>query len=174
MRTLYPHSLQNTLSLQIWWSRKKSFLSPFRHSRESGNPVNSNSSGLLLPQEWRLLWLFTKPSKLVHLQIRWCPKGLECSKCSVILESRKKNQIACNHKVHVSPMLWRGLSLVPPKFFFACPAELCGRQPWGIWERISRRCLRRNLPFLPGPYRVFIKYSINEFGDEPIIFIFIS
>jgi hypothetical protein len=30
-----------------------------------------------------------------------------------------------------------------------------------------RRCLRRNLPFLPGLYRIFIKYSINEFGDEP-------
>jgi len=29
--------------------------------------------------------------------------------------------------------------------------------------------LRRNLPFLPGLYRVFLKYSINEFGDDPEI-----
>jgi hypothetical protein len=30
---------------------KKSFSPHFRHSRESGNPVNSNTSGLLLSQE---------------------------------------------------------------------------------------------------------------------------
>jgi len=31
--------------------------------------------------------------------------------------------------------------------------------------------LRRNLPFLPGLYRVFLKYSINELGDEQNKFI---
>ena len=42
-------------------------------------------------------------------------------KCSVISDSRKKNQIAYNHKALVSSRLWRGFPLVPPKFFFSSP-----------------------------------------------------
>jgi hypothetical protein len=56
-------------------------------------------------------------------------------------------------------------------FSFLAPAALCGTQEWGVGKGISRRCWRRNLPSLPRPYRVFKKYSINEFGDEPFIFI---
>jgi hypothetical protein len=32
----------------IRWTRKKSDSAHYRHSRENGNPVNSNTSGLLL------------------------------------------------------------------------------------------------------------------------------
>jgi len=52
-------------------------------------------------------------------------------------------------------------------FSFLAPAALSGTRAGGTKERISRRCWRRNLPFLPGLYRVSNKYSINEFGDEP-------
>ena len=53
-------------------------------------------------------------------------------------------------------------------FLFLPPLRLAERKPGGIRAIISRCCLRRNLPFLPGLYRIFIKYSINEFGEEPI------
>ena len=53
------------------------------------------------------------------------------------------------------------------EFSFPAPAVLCGSQAGRLWKAISRRCLRRNLTFLPGPWQVFIKYSIHEFGDDP-------
>ncbi|KPK93574.1 MAG: hypothetical protein AMJ94_02915 [Deltaproteobacteria bacterium SM23_61] len=37
-------------------------------------------------------------------------------------------------------------------------------------KRISRRCLLRNLAFLPGPWQALMKNSINEFGDDPVFF----
>jgi len=101
-------------------------------------------------------------------------KELECSKYSVISESRKKNQIACHHEALVTSRLWRGFPLIALEFSFLAPAAPCGTQAWGIGGRISRRCSRRNLPFLPGLYRGFLKYSINEFGDEAHFFSLLS
>ncbi|KPK92729.1 MAG: hypothetical protein AMJ94_04590, partial [Deltaproteobacteria bacterium SM23_61] len=50
--------------------------------------------------------------------------------------------------------------LIPP------PLRLAD-DPQGIHgKRISRRCLLRNLTFLPGPWQAFLKHSTDEFGDE--------
>jgi len=64
-------------------------------------------------------------------------KGLECSKCSVMSEPRKKNQIACHHKALVVSRLWRGIPLVPPKFFFSGPRwALRGASPGDMGKKI--------------------------------------
>ncbi|MCX5907387.1 MAG: hypothetical protein NTY64_09425, partial [Deltaproteobacteria bacterium] len=62
-----------------------------------------------------------------------------------------------------------GFLLFLRSFSFLASAALCETQEWGVWKGIFRRCLRRKLPSLPRPYPVFMKYSINEFGDEPFL-----
>jgi hypothetical protein len=52
-------------------------------------------------------------------------------------------------------------ALFPPP-----PLDFADGKPGVYGKWISRRCLRRKLPFLPGPWQVFIKNLINEFGDE--------
>ena len=37
-------------------------------------------------------------------------------------------------------------------------------------KRISRRCLRRKLPFLPVPGQAFMKNLVNQLGDESLLF----
>jgi len=56
------------------------------------------------------------------------------------------------------------------RFLFPPPLRFAeGKQGiYGKW--ISRRCLRRNLSFLPRPCQPSIKYSINQFGDDPYFF----
>jgi hypothetical protein len=51
--------------------------------------------------------------------------------------------------------------------FFPPPLLFAEDPQRGLGEAISRRGLRRKLPFLPGPCQVFIKYSIISFGDDP-------
>ena len=71
------------------------------------------------------------------------------------------------YKAAVPSWLWRGCPVATLKFSFPAPAVLCGSQAGRLGKANSRRCLRRNLPFLPGPWQVFMKYFINEFGDDP-------
>jgi hypothetical protein len=99
------------------------------------------------------------------------PKELVFSECPVISWARKESHIACNHEAAIPSWLWRGCPVATLKFSFPAPAVLCGIQAERLWKANSRRCLRRNLPFLPGPWQVFMKYSINEFGDDPVFFI---
>ena len=94
-------------------------------------------------------------------------KEMVYSECQVIPGSRKKSHIACNHEAAIPSWLWRGCPVPSSKFSFPAPAALCGRQAGRLWQSISRRCLRRNLTFLPGPWQVFIIYPINQFGDDP-------
>jgi len=46
------------------------------------------------------------------------------------------------------------------------PLRFADDQQGVYGKRMSRRCLLRNLPFLPGPWQAFMKNLINEFGDE--------
>jgi hypothetical protein len=50
---------------------------------------------------------------------------------------------------------------------FTPPLLFAERQQDFYAKRDSRRCLRRNLPFLPGPWPIFIEILVNQFGDEP-------
>jgi hypothetical protein len=50
---------------------------------------------------------------------------------------------------------------------FTSPLRFAEYKPGVYGSRISRRCLRRKLPFLPVPWQVFIENLINSFGDEP-------
>jgi len=87
-------------------------------------------------------------------------KELECSKCSVIPESRKKNQIAGNHEALGSSRFGRGFPPIALKFSFLAPAAPCGTQAQGIGTIIYRRCLRRPAP--AGPFfRAFTEFSSN-------------
>jgi hypothetical protein len=113
--------------------------------------------------------LFRKPINGGSSPNSLIAKRWECSKFIVLPGSRKEKQIAGNHKALVPPTLWRGFSFVPPKFFFSGPRYALRNARMGGCKGIFRRCLRRNLPSLPRPYRVFMKYSINEFEDEPKI-----
>jgi len=69
--------------------------------------------------------------------------------------------MACNHEARISPSLGRGVLLFFQSFPFAPPLRLAeGKQ--GVYGKgISRQCLRRNLPFLPGPWQAFIKNLAN-------------
>ena len=96
-------------------------------------------------------------------------KELAFSECQVIPGTRKESHIACNHEAHIAPLRWRGCPVASSRFSLAAPAALCGSRAERLWEAISRRCLRRNLTFLPGPWQASIKHSINEFGDDPPI-----
>jgi hypothetical protein len=88
-------------------------------------------------------------------------------KCQVIPGTRKESHLACNHKAAVPSWRWRGCPVASSRISFPAPAVLCGSQGGRVWKAISRRCLRRNLPFLPGPSQAFTKYLINELGDDP-------
>jgi hypothetical protein len=67
-------------------------------------------------------------------------------KCPVISGARKKSHLACNHEAHISPNLWRGFPLFLRSFLVAPPLRFADGQQGVYGERISRRCLRRNLP----------------------------
>ncbi|KPK88345.1 MAG: hypothetical protein AMJ94_15380 [Deltaproteobacteria bacterium SM23_61] len=95
-------------------------------------------------------------------------KELVYSEFPVISWARKKSHLACNHEAPISPNRWRRYRLflrsllIPPPLRFA-------DDPQGVYGKgISRRCLLRNLTFLPSPWQAFMKNSFNEFGDEPI------
>jgi len=84
----------------------------------------------------------------------------------VISWARKESHLACNHEAHISPKLWRGILLFLRSFVSAPPLGFADGKPGVYGKWISRRCLRRKLPFLPGPWQAFMKNLINEFGDE--------
>jgi hypothetical protein len=48
-----------------------------------------------------------------------------------------------------------------PTFIFSSPLRFAERKQKIYGQGISRRCLRRNLSFLPGPCQAFLKYSVN-------------
>jgi len=50
-----------------------------------------------------------------------------------------------------------GVFFYPPNPVFHAPAALCGRPAGALSVAISRRCLRRNLNFLPDPCEAFTK-----------------
>jgi hypothetical protein len=54
-------------------------------------------------------------------------------------------------------------------YLFPPPLRFAEGQQGGIGDDIPP-CLRRNLTFLPSPCQVFMEYSINELGDDPIFF----
>ena len=49
----------------------------------------------------------------------------------------------------------------PPNLSLPTPAALCGRPARQTLENNTRRCLRRNLPFIPSPWQDFVEYAIN-------------
>jgi len=62
-------------------------------------------------------------------------KGLEYSKCSVISDSRKKNQLACHHKALVPSRLGRGfLSGSSEVFLFWPPLRFAERKHGGYGQ----------------------------------------
>ena len=54
-----------------------------------------------------------------------------------------------------------GVFRYPPDLSFAPPLRLAKGEAKEIWEAISRRCLRRNLPLAPSPCGAFEEYSMN-------------
>ena len=84
----------------------------------------------------------------------------------MISGSRKKSHLACNHEAQISLKRWRRVSEIDSNLYFLVAATLCGKEAEDLWQGISRRCLRRNLSFLPGPSHAFLKYLVNSFGDE--------
>ena len=119
--------------------------------------------------------IFTKHFlfKLVYNIKTWgsSPNSLKAkefvfSEFPVISWARKESHLAGNHEAPISPHRWRGSrlflrgSLLPPPLRFADDRK-------GVHgKRISRRCLLRDLAFLPVPWLAFMKNSINEFGDR--------
>jgi len=87
----------------------------------------------------------------------------------VISGARKKTHLACNHEAQISPYLWRGVLLFLRSFLISPPLRFADDQQGDYGKRISRRCLLRKLPFLPGPWQAFMKNLINEFGDDPFL-----
>jgi hypothetical protein len=96
-------------------------------------------------------------------------KEPEYMKWPMIPGAREERQIACNPKARISYRQGRGCSVISLKKFFPAPASPCGKPAGGLKEAVSRRGLRRNLPFLPGPCQAFIKHLINEIGEDPQI-----
>ncbi|KPK95130.1 MAG: hypothetical protein AMJ94_00270, partial [Deltaproteobacteria bacterium SM23_61] len=78
---------------------------------------------------------------------------------------------ACNHEAPISPNRWRGYRLFLRSLLIPPPLRFADDQKGVHGKRISRRCLLRNLAFLPGPWQAFLKHSTNEFGDEPFFFV---
>jgi len=87
----------------------------------------------------------------------------------VISGSQKESHLACNHEAQLSPYLWRRVLLFLRSFLFTPPLRFAEGKQEAYEKWNSRRCLRRNLPFLPGPWPIFIEILINEFGDDPKI-----
>jgi hypothetical protein len=98
-------------------------------------------------------------------------KELVFSEFPVISWARKKSHLACNHEAHISPHRWRGYRLFLQSLLIPPPLRFADDQKGVHGKRISRRCLLRNLAFLPGPWQAFLKNSTNEFGDEPFFFV---
>jgi len=73
----------------------------------------------------------------------------------VISWARKESHLAGNHEAHISPKLWRGILLFLRSFVSAPPLGFADGKPGVYGKWISRRCLRRKLPFLPGPWQTF-------------------
>jgi hypothetical protein len=96
-------------------------------------------------------------------------KELVYSEFPVISGARKKSHLACNHEAQISPYLWRGALPFLRSFLITPPLRFADDQRGVYGKRISRRCLLRNLSFLPGPWQAFMKNMINGFGDEPHI-----
>ncbi|KPK85039.1 MAG: hypothetical protein AMJ94_19490 [Deltaproteobacteria bacterium SM23_61] len=96
-------------------------------------------------------------------------KELVFSEFPVISLARKKSHLACNHEAPISPNWWRGYRLFLRSLLIPPPLGFADDQKGVPGKRISRRCLLRNLTFLPGPWQVFMKNSVNEFGDDPKI-----
>ena len=79
--------------------------------------------------------------------------------------ARKKSHLACNHEAHISPHRWRGYRLFLRSLLIPPPLRFADDGQGDHGKRISRRCLLRNLTFLPGPWQAFMENSTNEFGD---------
>jgi len=94
-------------------------------------------------------------------------KELVFSECPVISWARKKSHLARNHEAHISPHRWRGYRLFLRSLLIPPPLGFADDQKGIPGKRISRRCLLRNLTFLPDPWQAFMKNSVNEFGDDP-------
>jgi hypothetical protein len=62
-----------------------------------------------------------------------------------------------------------GIPLFLRCYLFTSPLRFAEYKQGVYGSRISRRCLRRKLPFLSVPWQVFIENLSNEFGDEPKI-----
>jgi hypothetical protein len=88
-------------------------------------------------------------------------KELVCIKCAVISGARKKSQLACNHEAHIPLELWRGFLVFLRSFLITPPLHFADGKQGDLGRGISRRCLRRNLPFLPVPWQAFSKNSAN-------------
>jgi len=61
----------------------------------------------------------------------------------------------------ISLLSWRGGVLLSFEAWSSRPRYPLRKARRGLWKAIPRRGLRRNLPFLPGPGRAFIEYSIK-------------
>jgi lactoylglutathione lyase len=89
-------------------------------------------------------------------------KELVFSEFPVISWARKKSHLACNHETHISPYRWRAYRLFLQSFLIPPPLRFAD-DPQGVYGKgISRRCLLRNLTFLPGPWQAFLKNSIES------------
>jgi hypothetical protein len=94
-------------------------------------------------------------------------KELEYIKWQLIPGVGKESQIACNPEARISLRPGRGCSVISPETSFPAPASLCGRQGGRLSQGISRRGLRRNLPFLPDPCQALAKNLLNETENDP-------
>jgi hypothetical protein len=92
---------------------------------------------------------------------------LEYRKWPMVPGARKKSQIACNPKARISLWLGRGCSVISLKEIISVPASLCGKPAGRLREGISRRELRRNLPFLHGDSAYEVgKYTLGGEGGQ--------
>ncbi len=85
----------------------------------------------------------------------------------MISGDRKKSPIVCNHKAHIPFELWRGCPSFLRNPLFSPPLRLAEYQPGGSGIGISRRCLRRNRPFLPVPGEDRLQITIKKLGHDP-------
>ncbi len=95
-------------------------------------------------------------------------RGPRGDKCSVISGARKESPLACNHKARIPLRFRRGCPSILRSYFFWPPLRFAENRTGGYGKGISRRCLRRNRPFLlvesslrPGPCRDCIQILIN-------------
>ena len=152
------------LSCQIWCIRKNSFWSHFRHSRESGNPVNSGSSGLLLSQEWRLSRLFTRSSNfepfksIIILDLPPIELVKFFPKFTKLIES----------KCFSSPLRpWENNSNLPSEYLEAWRFNFISpKQPWSWLGSVYEIPLPFPISFPPLRLPPFFQYFLSWTDDD--------